>query len=84
MNWNIQGGEKVTAGTAAKTVKTAYQAFILENNSANDIYFGLGTATTDSMCVKAGTMFPFVLTAEELSVISTADSDLRILYVVRG
>ena len=84
MTNNIKGSEKVTVGTAATAVKTAYRAFILENTGAADVYFNVGTATTDAMCVKAGTVFPFVLTADVLSVIGAAAGEIRLLYVLEA
>jgi len=79
---NILGSEKVTVGTAATSMKTAYRAFVLENTGAADVFFDIGTATTDAMCLKAGTVFPFVLTANVLSVIGAAAGEIRLLYVL--
>lgn len=83
MIFKILGSEKAAVGTAAADIKTAYRGFILENSGSTDVFFDIaGKASTDSMCLKAGTVFPFALTADVISVIGAAAGEIKLLYVL--
>ena len=86
----IIGEEKVRVGTTAVNTAVNCRAFLIKNNSASGtVYFREAqdgeTVTADTgFALAAGETIPVPLCAHTLSLIASAEADVRLLYIGEG
>ncbi|MBR2927542.1 MAG: hypothetical protein IKC24_00085 [Oscillospiraceae bacterium] len=87
----IISSEKVTVGTAAVSVPVNCRSFLIKNCSTNaTVYFteyenGGGAATAETgFPLSPGETCPVTLNARTLSLIASAQADVRLLYLGEG
>lgn len=91
MIYPIEATEKVSAGTEAVDVEAGFRAFLIKNcSSSATVYFresyGDGEACTanNGFPVSPGETLTVPLRAGKLSLIATAEADVRLLYIGEG
>ena len=81
---------KITVGTAAVSVETAYRSFLMVNTGASPVYFreagedGAAVTEENGFVLPAGAVTPLPLCAKTLSLTAAADTDVRLLFVREG
>ena len=86
----IIGEEKVTVGTTAVNVEVNYRAFLIKNNSTSaTVYFceakdGAEATAETGFALSAGETCPVLLCAHTLSLVASAEADVRMLYIGEG
>lgn len=91
MIYPMEQAEKVTAGTSAKEVNTNFRAFLIKNMSDSaTVYFrechqdGLKCTVNNSFALSPGEAAPAPLRAGRLSIMATAEAEVRLLYIGEG
>lgn len=91
MIYPIEAAEKVSAGTTAKNAETGFRAFLIRNCSDSaTVYFrdsygdGVACTANNGFPVGPGETLPVPLRAGKLSLIATAEADVRLLYIGEG
>ena len=86
----IIGEEKVTVGTSAVNVGINCRAFLIKNNSDNaTVYFceaqdDVAVTADSGYALAPGESIHIPLCARTLSLIASAEADVRLLYMGEG
>lgn len=91
MIYPIESAEKVSAGKTAKEVNVGFRAFLIRNCSESEtVYFrdshadGAACTADNGFPVPPGETLAVPLRAGKLSLIATADAEVRLLYIGEG
>ena len=90
MIYPIVGEEKIAVGTTAVNVEVNCRAFLIKNNSDSaTVYFreaqdGKAATADEGFALAAGETCPVPLCARTLSLIASAEADVRMLYIGEG